>query len=178
MFTPTSSDSILRPMRKISYFLLLCLLSHGSIASAAELKPGDMAPNFTALDDQGKNVSLRDFRGKAVVLYFYPKDDTPGCTVEAISFRDHHDEFARIDTVILGISFDSPESHRRFKAKHQLPFSLLSDSDRKIAEAYGAKGTLFASRDVIMIDDKGRVVKVLRSVDPSKVVGILLAGAK
>ena len=164
-------------MRRICLVLLAFFYGLG-VAGAAALKVGDKAPEFTAIDEQGKTVSLKDFRGKAVVLYFYPKDDTPGCTLEAQSFRDHFDEFQNLDTVILGVSFDSQESHKRFKEKHQIPFPLLVDSDRKIAEAYGAKGYFFASRDVIVIDDQGKITKILRSVDPGNIVGVLLKDAK
>jgi len=165
-------------MRKILYLLLFCLIGFSAPALAAEVQPGNLAPDFSTKDDQGKTISLHDYRGKAVVLYFYPKDDTPGCTTEAIDFRDHVGEFAKLDTFVLGISFDSQESHRRFKEKYKLPFPLLVDADHKISEAYGVKGNFFASRDVIMIDGKGKILKVLRSVDPAKVVGILLEGAK
>lgn len=145
---------------------------------AAELKLGDPAPDFQTIDDQGKAVSLKDFRGKAVVLYFYPKDDTPGCTIEAKSFSEHYSEFQNLQMVVLGISADSQDSHKKFKEKHQIPFPLLVDKDLKIAQAYGVKGTFFASRDVIVIDDKGKVMKVLRSVKPDTVVGILLKDAQ
>lgn len=164
-------------MRRICLLLLAFFYGLG-VAGAAELKVGDKAPEFTAMDEQGKPVSLKDFRGKALVLYFYPKDDTPGCTIEAQSFRDHFDEFQNLETVVLGISFDSQESHKRFKEKHQLPFPLLVDADRKIAAAYGVKGNFFASRDVIVIDDQGKIIKILRSVDPGNIVGVLLKDAK
>ncbi|HEX5034928.1 MAG TPA: peroxiredoxin [bacterium] len=157
---------------------MICLFLGSASAQAAELKVGDPAPDFKTVDDQGKAVSLRDFRGKAVVLYFYPKDDTPGCTLEAQSFRDHYSEFQSLDTVVLGISGDSQKSHHAFKEKHQLPFPLLVDEDHKIAKSYGVAIRLFPSRDVIMIDSQGKIMKILRSVDPNTVVGILLKDAK
>ncbi|MDL1870957.1 peroxiredoxin [Deltaproteobacteria bacterium PRO3] len=164
-------------MRQGFLFLAAFLIGLGA-ATAAELKVGAPAPDFSTVDEQGRPVSLKDFRGKAVVLYFYPKDDTPGCTVQAQSFRDHYGEFQNLETVVLGVSFDSQESHKKFKDKHGLPFPLLVDADRKIAQAYGVKGTFFASRDVIVIDADGKIAKILRSVNPSDVVGILLKDAK
>ena len=159
-------------------FLLLPFLFGACPATSADLKVGDTAPDFSTVNEQGKPVALKDFRGKTVVLYFYPKDDTPGCTAEAQSFRDHYSEFQTLGTVVLGVSFDSQESHEKFQEKHDLPFPLLVDSDKKIARAYGVKGTLFADRDVVVIDPKGKVVKILRSVDPDNIVAILLKDAK
>jgi len=159
-------------MRKTLLALSLLLLSPA--LHAAELKVGDLAPDFKTVDDQGKAVSLKDYRGKAVLLYFYPKDGTPGCTTEAQSFRDHYSEFQNLETVVLGLSYDNQESHKIFKEKNQLPFPLLVDSDHKIAQAYGVQGALMASRDVILIDDKGKIMKILRSVSPQNIVGILL----
>lgn len=155
-------------------FWVLIALFQISTLHAAELKVGDPAPDFKAVNEAGKTVSLGDFRGKALILYFYPKDDTPGCTIEAQSFRDSYSEFQNLDTIILGVSGDSQESHQAFKEKHQLPFSLLVDSDRKIAKAYGVAINLFPSRDVIMISDQGKVMKILRSVNPRTVAGELL----
>lgn len=106
----------------------------------SQLKPGDRAPEFEALNDQGQTVRLSDFRGRKVVLYFYPKDDTSGCTAQACSFRDHYPQIEAAGAVVLGISPDGPASHRKFKAKHRLPFPLLVDADHKIAEAYGVWG--------------------------------------
>lgn len=163
-------------MRKI--YWVLFILFQVSTVHAAELKVGDPAPDFHAVNELGEKVTLRDFRGKAVILYFYPKDDTPGCTIEAQGFRDYYSEFQNLNTVILGVSGDSKESHKAFKEKHQLPFSLLVDPDHRIAKAYGVKVTLFPSRDVIMIDDQGKVIKILRSVNPREVVGELLKDAK
>src|SRR5580700_395433 len=102
-----------------------------------ELKEGSVAPDFTLPSSTGKDVSLRALRGKKVVLYFYPKDDTPGCTREACSFRDNLPKFSSKDATILGVSPDSSESHDQFKAKHQLPFTLVSDTNGKLAEDYG-----------------------------------------
>ena len=98
------------------------------------LKPGSKAPDFKAMSDAGKSVSLKDFRGRKIILYFYPKDDTPGCTREACDFRDAIGRFQNKDVVVLGVSPDSIESHKKFKSKFDLPFPLLADEDHKIAE--------------------------------------------
>ncbi|MCC7443015.1 MAG: thioredoxin-dependent thiol peroxidase [Bdellovibrionales bacterium] len=103
----------------------------------SHLKEGSAAPSFTLMTDEGKMVSLSDFVGKNVVLYFYPKDMTPGCTIEACDFRDARESFERFNTVVLGVSKDSVESHRKFKEKYHLNFPLLSDEDGKVCEAYG-----------------------------------------
>jgi thioredoxin-dependent peroxiredoxin len=104
------------------------------------LKPGDKAPDFTLRDATGRAVSLGDFAGKQVILYFYPRDDTPGCTKEACGFRDQWEELGRSGAVLLGISADDAESHRRFATKYRLPFTLLSDPDHEVMRAYGAYG--------------------------------------
>ena len=101
---------------------------------------GKKAPNFTLQDDAGKRVSLGDFKGKHVVVYFYPKDDTPGCTKEACGFRDLWKELQRAGVVVLGVSADDAESHTKFASKYKLPFPLLSDPDRKLMQAWGAYG--------------------------------------
>lgn len=107
---------------------------------AKQLQAGDKAPDFSAPDETGKVWSLKDLKGKTVVLYFYPKDQTPGCTTEACDFRDHYKAFQKKGAVILGVSGDSAASHQRFKEKQSLPFPLLVDSDRKVMNAYGAWG--------------------------------------
>jgi len=104
------------------------------------LKEGDVAPGFTLLNDAGEEISLGDFRGKKVVLYFYPRDNTPGCTKEACSFRDDYSLFLMKGAVVLGVSPDGQRSHQRFKTKFNLPFHLLSDPDHRVAEMYGAWG--------------------------------------
>ncbi|MFW6214338.1 MAG: thioredoxin-dependent thiol peroxidase [Alkalispirochaetaceae bacterium] len=105
------------------------------------LEVGDKAPDFTLPDQDGKEVRLADYAGKRVIVYFYPKDDTPGCTKEACSIRDTFPALSEKDAVVFGISADSVESHRKFKAKHNLPFTLLSDPDKQVIQAYGAWGT-------------------------------------
>jgi peroxiredoxin Q/BCP len=145
---------------------ILCCLS-ARISWAEDLKVGDPAPEFSTTDDAAMSVSLKDFRGKTVILYFYPKDGTPGCTKEAENFRDHIKEFEGKNAVILGVSFDSQSAHKGFKDKLKLPFRLLVDPDKSIAKAYGVSGMMFASRDTFVIDGNGKLLKVLRSVDPA-----------
>lgn len=135
---------------------------------------GDPAPDFQAVDDQGRTVSLTDFRGRPVVLYFYPKDDTPGCTREACAFRDLFGELQRAGAAVLGVSPDGTASHARFKEKHGLPFPLLSDPDHRIAEAYGVwkekrmYGRTYygVERTTFVIGPDGRVAAVIRGVKP------------
>jgi len=133
---------------------------------------GDEAPDFTLQADDGRRVSLSDYRGKKVVLYFYPKDGTPGCTREAIEFRDMIKEFEKEDVVILGVSKDSVQSHQKFKRKHELPFTLLSDPEGKVLNLYGVwrKKSLYGrtfmgtERTTFLIDENGIVRKVYRKV--------------
>jgi len=133
---------------------------------------GKQAPAFTAVDATGRRVRLSDFKGRHVVLYFYPKDMTPGCTAEACGFRDAYQEFEKLNAVVLGISPDSPSSHQRFIAKYQLPFPLLSDPDHAIAEKYGVwqEKTLYGKptkgivRTTFIIDSAGKVRKVFPKV--------------
>ena len=133
---------------------------------------GEKAPGFTLKADDGSQVSLKDYLGKKVVLYFYPKDNTPGCTTEAVEFRDLAKEFEKEGAVIVGVSKDSVESHQKFKEKHDLPFTLLSDSEGKVLELYGVwkKKSLYGrtfmgtERTTFLIDKKGGVVKVYRKV--------------
>jgi len=133
------------------------------------VKVGDSAPDFRVKDDTGKVRTLAEFRGKKVVLYFYPKDNTPGCTKEACSFRDGYSALQEAGIVILGVSFDSPESHRKFKEKQRLPFVLLSDEKKEVAHAYGASGgilgALAAKRYTYLIDEQGKVVHIFTKVD-------------
>lgn len=137
---------------------------------------GDQAPDFTLPDSQGRPVSLKDFRGQTVVLYFYPKDDTPGCTQEACDFRDRDRDFSALSAVILGISKDSQESHARFLAKYKLPFTLLSDPGLSTLKAYGVwqektfmgRIGLGVVRSTFVIDPQGRIARVY---SPVKVAG-------
>ncbi len=133
-----------------------------------------MAPDFHARTDGGDEIRLSDFRGRKVVLYFYPKDSTPGCMVEACSFRDLHAEFTERNAVILGVSGDSVESHDRFKARHQLPFRLVSDPDHRIAVSYSTWqersplriGFLRQARSTFVIDEDGRIAMIYDRARP------------
>lgn len=130
------------------------------------LREGDPAPSFSAPGDDGKTYSLAALRGKYVVVYFYPKDDTAGCTVEAQGFRDEAERFAERGAVVLGVSTDDAESHRAFREKHALTFPLLLEG-RALAEAFGVPVRLgFASRQTFVIDREGRLMKIFRDVKP------------
>lgn len=128
------------------------------------LVAGTIAPAFTAKDTDGKTVSLADFAGKTVVLYFYPKDDTPGCTKEAKSFRDAHEEYQGKDMVVLGVSTDNEASHKKFTEKYDLPFQLLADVDGAITKAYDVDGGGYAKRVTYVIDGTGKVAQVYEKV--------------
>jgi thioredoxin-dependent peroxiredoxin len=137
------------------------------------LKEGDSAPDFTARDAQGNEVKLADLRGQEVVLYFYPKDDTPGCTKEACSFRDAHTVYEREGIKVFGVSLDDEASHQQFAAKFNLPFTLLADTDHAISDAYGVYGEksfagksyMGVSRKTFLIDKEGKIKKVFDKVD-------------
>ena len=136
------------------------------------LKEGDAAPDFETRDAEGNAVKLSDLRGRKVVLYFYPKDDTPGCTKEACSFRDSFAEFGRRGIEVLGISTDDEQSHRKFAEKFSLPFKLLADTDHRVADLYGVYGEkqfagrtyMGVSRKTFLIDEEGRLRKVFDKV--------------
>ncbi|WP_424161800.1 thioredoxin-dependent thiol peroxidase [Bacillus amyloliquefaciens] len=133
---------------------------------------GQAAPDMELVNDSGEEVSLTDFKGKYVVLYFYPKDMTPGCTTEACDFRDQHESFAGLDAVIIGVSPDSRDKHEKFKQKHDLPFQLLVDDEHKLAEAFGVwklkknfgKEYMGIERSTFLLDKEGRLVKEWRKV--------------
>ena len=134
------------------------------------------APEFELSDQDGDLHKLSDYRGKRLVLYFYPKDDTPGCTAEACSFRDNYSVFKQNDIVILGVSADSAESHAKFQEKYQLPFPLLSDPDHKVSEMYGVWGLkkyrgreyYGINRTTFLIDEEGNLVKIYKKVKPAE----------
>lgn len=138
------------------------------------LKPGDKAPAFSLTSDAGETVSLSALAGRKVVLYFYPKDDTSGCTAEACEFRDHWAEVRRAGAVVLGVSPDGVESHGKFKRKYRLPFALLADPDHAVAERYGVWGekAMYGRkyfgilRTTFLIDGKGNIVHVFERVKP------------
>src|SRR5436190_15006820 len=139
-----------------------------------KLKEGDKAPDFTATATDGRKISLSDFRGKPVVLYFYPRDDTPGCTKESCAFRDEFSDFKKKGAVILGVSIDSAKSHAKFTDKYKLPFPLLADEDKTIVQAYGVWGQksflgrkyLGTHRVTFLIGPDGTVKKIWPKVKP------------
>ncbi|MEQ8465799.1 peroxiredoxin [Coleofasciculus sp. E1-EBD-02] len=124
------------------------------------LSVGDKAPAFTAKDDAGNTVSLSDLAGKTVVLYFYPKDDTPGCTKEAQSFRDNYAEYQGKDMVVLGVSMDDETSHKQFKEKYGLPFQLLADPDGTLTKAFDVEGGGYSKRVTYVINGEGTITYV------------------
>ncbi|MCL2937047.1 MAG: peroxiredoxin [Trichodesmium sp. St15_bin1_1] len=124
------------------------------------LSVGTKAPEFTVKDTNGKTVSLSDFTGKTVVMYFYPKDDTPGCTKEAQSFRDNYTEYQNKDMVVLGVSMDNEASHKAFTEKYGLPFQLLADVDGTITKAYDVEGDKYSKRVTYIIDAEGKISHV------------------
>lgn len=138
-----------------------------------ELNVGDAAPDFRLPSTEGREISLKEYRGKKnVVLYFYPKDDTPGCTKEACSFRDERPRFDKKDSVILGVSFDDLPSHAKFVEKYSLPFTLLSDEDKKVASAYGVykeksmygRTYMGIERSTFIIGKDGKISRIYRKV--------------
>ena len=147
------------------------------------LKEGDAAPEFTAATNGGGKVSLSDFRGKHVILYFYPRDNTPGCTKEACAFRDEFAAFTKKGAVVLGVSTDSAKAHDKFAEKYKLPFTLVSDEDKRIAQAYGAWGEksflgrkyLGTHRVTFLIGPDGRIKKVWPAVKPAEHAREILA---
>jgi peroxiredoxin Q/BCP len=139
------------------------------------VREGEPAPDFTLTDDRGEAVTLSSLRGKPIVLYFYPKDDTPGCTTQACGIRDAYGEFERAGAVVLGISPDDESSHVKFKDKYELPFTLLADTDHSVAEEYGVWGEknmagktfMGVSRSTFVIGADGNVTSVMHDVKPA-----------
>ena len=144
---------------------------------------GEQAPEFELQSDEGETVKLSDLRGRRVVLYFYPRDDTPGCTTQACGIRDSFAELDETGAVVFGVSPDDVASHERFRQKYSLPFTLLADPDHRAAEAYGVWGEkkymgrtyMGIERSTFVIDEDGRVAKVLRRVKPAKHADDVLA---
>ena len=134
------------------------------------------APDFTLSDEEGQFHSLSDYRGKPVVLYFYPRDNTPGCTKEACGFRDDYSAYEKAGVTILGVSPDTPGSHAKFKAKYELPFTLLSDPDHEVLEMYGVWGLkksfgreyMGVLRTTYLIDENGEIIKIYKKVKPAE----------
>src|SRR6202790_4037624 len=148
-----------------------------------KLQPGDPAPAFTVATSGGGKISLADYLGQNVILYFYPRDDTPGCTKEACAFRDHFAGFKKKGAVVLGVSTDPVKSHDKFAEKYKLPFTLLADEDRKIVEAYGVWGQKSfmgrkytgTHRVTFLIGPDGRIKKIWPEVKPDEHVAEVLA---
>ena len=142
---------------------------------AEMLAEGQPAPDISATTDSGETVNLKDFKGKRVVVYFYPKDDTPGCTIEGCNFRDHIGELEGEDTVVLGVSLDDVDSHQHFRDKYELPFPLLADPDHVVSDAFGVYGEqdfrghkyMGLSRSTFVIGADGTIAKVWPKVDPN-----------
>ncbi len=155
---------------RVRKFSLLAVLSLMTAAVFATPEVGQPAPDFKMQDQNGEWRSLADYRGKWVALYFYPKDDTPGCTTQACAFRDNIFAFRKIDAEIVGISLDDVESHQEFAEKYSLPFTLLSDKDGETAKQYGVLknyGVMkLASRQSFLIDPDGQIVRHYEKVDP------------
>ena len=153
---------------------------------AKELRSGDAAPDFVLPDQSGRSVSLKSFKGKQVVLYFYPKDDTPGCTKEACGFRDSMARATKAGAVVIGVSLDGKEAHQKFIAKYSLPFTLLSDEDAAVAKAYGiykqknmyGKKYWGIERSTFVLDEKGKLTAVFRKVKVDGHVDEVLSSLK
>ena len=136
------------------------------------LNPGDTAPDFKARDEKGEEIALSDYRGKKVILFFYPKDNTPGCTAEACNFRDHYEALTADGFEVIGVSTQDEKSHQKFIAKHDLPFHLIADEDRSVHEAYGTWGLKkFMGREfdgthrtTFVIDEEGTIEHVIKKV--------------
>ncbi|PHS70209.1 MAG: peroxiredoxin [Methylophaga sp.] len=157
---------------RISCFLLtVVMLSMFNIAKAGQLKVGDVAPEFNLYDQNGKTHSIKDYNGQWLVLYFYPKDDTPGCIKEACAFRDEFRVITEQNTQVMGVSIDSQQSHAEFAEKYHLPFPLLADTGGEVAKSYQALFSIgpfkFAKRHSFIIGPKGMVRKIYRRVNAS-----------
>jgi peroxiredoxin Q/BCP len=163
----------------LSAAALLAIVLGTDISVAEPLNIGEPAPDFELVDQKGQLHSIEDYRGKWVVLYFYPKDGTPGCTTEACEFRDNIFAFRDANCQILGVSLDDEESHKAFAEKHGLPFPLLADTNGTAADAYGVKsrilGMTLAKRQTFLIDPEGNVAKHYDKVDPEAHTAQVLA---
>ncbi len=166
----------MKPIRSLRHLLaVLCLLFTALVSAAADaeeenMNTGMVAPDFSLVDQNGKLQTLGHHRGRWVVLYFYPKNNTPGCIKEACKFRDDFFALQKLDTVVMGVSIDSKSSHKEFAAKYGLPFPLLPDTDGAVARSYGALWSLgpfhIARRHTFIIDPEGKVARIYRQVNP------------
>ena len=161
-------------MRIIQYpivimFVLISLFNFNCKDKNMSVRIGDIAPDFELPDETGKLHRLKEFRGRKVALYFYPKNNTLGCTQQACNLRDGYQKLTDADIVILGISYDSPDSHREFKNKNNLPFTLLSDEKREVGPVYGASWRIFGNfilkRKTFLIDEQGIIINILKNID-------------
>jgi peroxiredoxin Q/BCP len=167
-------------MLKKTIISLLCFLGLNQAQAGIEI--GQPAPEFNLVNQHGEVISLREKKGQWIVLYFYPKNDTPGCTTEACSFRDNINALIAQEAIVLGVSVDSTDSHKQFAQKYKLPFSLLSDPKGEVASKYGALLNLgflkFAKRHSFIINPEGNIQKIYRNVDPDVHVKEVLAEIK
>jgi thioredoxin-dependent peroxiredoxin len=170
---------MLRIVLLLAVVLLLIVLVPRLLSHSATPTEGASAPDFTLPSQEGSSVSLKDYRGNWVVLYFYPKDQTPGCSREAHNFQADQPKYSEHNAVVLGVSLDSVDSHKKFCAKEGLNFKLLADTDHKVTDSYGSLTNLgvvkFAARHTFLIDPSGKIAKVYTSVDPLKHSGEVLA---
>jgi thioredoxin-dependent peroxiredoxin len=151
--------------------LTICLGAFVAATETTTPQAGQQAPDFQLPSQDGSQVGLKDFRGKWVVLYFYPKDNTPGCTIEAHNFQRDLPKYQQADAVIVGVSVDSTDSHKGFCAKQGLTFKLLSDTEKKVVEEYGSERSMMgkiAARNTFLINPDGKIVKIWTGVDPNK----------
>jgi thioredoxin-dependent peroxiredoxin len=158
------------------------LIGENSVAET-QLQIGDLAPDFELPADDGSTISLSQFRGRRVIVYFYPKDNTSGCTAQACGFRDHYTDIEERDAVVLGVSPDGVKSHQKFRTKHDLPFLLLADEDHSVAESYGVwqeksmygKKYYGVVRSHFLVDEEGRLADIQMKVSPAESVERALA---
>jgi peroxiredoxin Q/BCP len=164
---------------KKSFFAPIAICLFGQAAMA--LAPGDVAPDFSAKNQNGKEIHLSDFKGQYVLIYFYPKDETPGCTKQACDLRDRHAQIKKLNTVVLGVSRQGADSHKKFIEKHKLPFDLLVDGDGSVGKALGV-GSMpvigFSDRSSLLIGPDGKVIHFYKDVDASKHADTVLEDLK
>lgn len=149
----------------IKFFVLPIFMLGFLWGKSMPISVGEPAPDFSMPDENGKIHTLSQYRGKKVVVYFYPKDDTPGCTKEACGIRDNYDDFIDNNIVVFGVSYDNDSSHRKFKKKFDIPFHLLTDKDKSVSKAYGSDGIFFPSRKTYLIGEDGTLIKIYDKVN-------------
>ncbi|MBZ5679588.1 MAG: peroxiredoxin [Acidobacteriia bacterium] len=163
---------MLRIVLLLLVVVVVVLLVPRLLSHSATPTEGSVAPDFTLTSQEGTSVSLKDYRGKWVILYFYPKDQTPGCTREAHNFQVDQPKYAQRSAVVLGVSLDSVDSHKKFCSKEGLNFKLLADTDHRVTDQYGSLKNLgvvkFAARHTFVIDPNGKIAKAYTSVDPAR----------